>query len=211
MQRCWSLYNKYEKLRIDDLRMDQVRTILLAISLNKMSDWFACQEGDLRWQNIKDIPDFYEDTRAHKGELPNERAVPASHAAEALPPAANAALQEVRRPLFEEAPQENNLTSTLAMEAENTRERRSARRYVRNLRLQIERATGVHEFATTDVSMTGLGLKEALPADVPKQFRAQLVCNGQTLRVICQRISAQQVRLTDAEAWDVLRNWIINW
>lgn len=66
----WSLYNQLEKLRIDDLKTEHVRIILLAIPTRRMGQWYACREGDMTWQLISDIPDFYEDVRAMKGLSP---------------------------------------------------------------------------------------------------------------------------------------------
>src|SRR5665213_4129700 len=120
MQKCWSLYNKEEKLRIDDLRIDQVRTILLAIPSSRTHEWYACREGDLHWQSLSDVPDFYEDAMTQKG-----HALPAPKKS-AEEPTQKASAKAPRRPLFEEGV--DDLETTLQVEAVVTKERRTARR-----------------------------------------------------------------------------------
>ncbi|MGZ3722097.1 MAG: hypothetical protein ACXVA9_04145 [Bdellovibrionales bacterium] len=206
MHKCWSLYNKEEKLRIDDLRIDQVRTILLAIPSKKLGEWYACREGDLHWQSLADVPDFYEDAIVSKGadvpvlspSQPERRSSPPS-ATKASPP---------RRPLFEEGSDE--LETTLQVESVPTKERRTARRYVRNLTFKLAGAQKF-ECATADVSMSGVSLKEKLPGGTPKSFRAELSMNGTTVRILVNKVSDTTIKILEADAWDVLRNWIVNW
>ena len=50
--KMWSLYNKAEKLRVDDLTLEQVKIVLLGISSRQMSDWYTCQEGQLNWEQL---------------------------------------------------------------------------------------------------------------------------------------------------------------
>lgn len=217
MQRLWSLYNKDEKLRIDDLKPDQVKIILLAIPTAKMEGWFACQEGDLHWQSIAAIPEFYEDVRQIKG----LEAAPIKIAAGAEPsisspvrptaatnPPANKPTPN-RRPLFEDAPDEN-ATGSLMLENVSTRERRSARRFVRQLNFHMR--VGDHEFncLTLDVSMSGISLSEPLPSWAAKTFRAELELNGQKVKVHCAMVSKTQVKFQDSESWHIIRSWIVN-
>jgi hypothetical protein len=62
----WSLFNKEEKLRVDDLSIEQIQTIMLAIPSSKMPSWFAWRDGDMSWQNIADFPEFFHAARAGK-------------------------------------------------------------------------------------------------------------------------------------------------
>jgi hypothetical protein len=208
MHKCWSLYNKEEKLRIDDLRVDQVRTILLAIPNSKVGEWYACREGDLHWQSLADVPDFYDDAAASKGHettAPTES--PGSRPKDNTP--STTKVSPPRRPLFEDgAPLDAE--TTLQVESVPTKERRTARRYVRNLNFRLL-GTQKFECATADVSMGGISLKENLPAGTPKSFRAELSMNGSTLRILANKVSDSKVKILEADSWEVLRNWIVNW
>jgi hypothetical protein len=203
MHKCWSLYNKEEKLRIDDLRVDQVKTILLAIPSSRIGEWYACCEGDLSWQSLADVPDFYEEAMEHKGKDPHV-AVKADTAPSTTKP------QVARRPLFEDAA--DAADTTLQMESAQTKERRSARRYVRNLNFRLSGTTGLKFMCeTANISMSGISLTEALPPTTPKNFRAELSLDGTNLRILCNKVSDTTVKILEADAWDVLRNWIVNW
>jgi hypothetical protein len=202
MHKCWSMYNKEEKLRIDDLRVDQVKTILLAIPTSKIGDWYACREGDMSWQSLADVPDFYEEAMTSKGKDPHLAAKPLG------PPAAKA--QAPRRPLFEDV--DDAADTTLQMEAVQTKERRTARRYVRNLKFRLSGTTGLKfDCETADISMGGVSLKENLPEQTPKSFKAELSLDGDSVRILCNKISGTAVKILEADKWDVLRNWIVNW
>lgn len=210
MHKCWSLFNKEDKLRIDDLSVEQVRTILLAIPTSRMRDWFACREGEVHWQALVDISDFYEDVRAAKGNSylaeEKEEAPPLAKAVGA--PAAKA--PSARRPLFEDAP-DAQTEATLQMESVNTKERRSARRYARRLVFRVFLGSKKFEAQTVDISMGGLSLADPLPQGLGKNFRAELSFNGVDMQIVCSRVTETQLKLLEAEAWDVLRQWIANW
>lgn len=204
MQRPWSLYNKEEKLRIDDLKPEHVRIILLAIPTSRMGDWYACLEGDIHWQPISSIPEFYEDVRQIKGK-------PSDAAPKADPLAAPKSAP--RRPLFEDAPVEMMKTDpTLQMENLKTKERRTARRYNRMLDFRInDSAAKTFQCETVDVSMNGLSLERELPDWVAKHFQAELHWNNRVVKIKCTKVSADKLKIVDADAWDVLRKWIVNW
>ncbi len=220
MQKIWSLYNKSEKLRIDALTADQVRTILLAISSSKMLDWYACREGDMQWQRIKDFPEFYEDVHAAKG----DSFVPADDDTEPTKtktktdvkskkpsgPPATAAQKSKRRPLFEDAPA-GKTEATLQMEAVQTKERRSARRFPRRLVFRAASSSKTFESQTVDISMSGLSLKEKPPSWLNQTFRAELVFSGVKLKILCSKVEDNKLKIVEAEAWDILRLWIANW
>lgn len=205
MHKCWSLYNKEEKLRIDDLRIDQVRTILLAIPSSRIRDWYACKEGDLHWQAIGEVPEFYEDAMAVKGT--SEPAKQDTETAEK--PSAPA--KAVRRPLFEDAPAGGEFETTLQVESVPTKERRTARRYVRNLEFKVTVPGTNFKCDTLDISMSGVSLKENLPASLPKSFRAELSLSGSVVKIHVNRITDNTLKFVEADAWDVLRQWIVNW
>lgn len=206
MQRPWSLYNKEEKLRIDDLKPEHVRIILLAIPTSRMGDWYACLEGDVHWQPISSIPEFYEDVRQIKGK-------PADHAAPPKQDPMAAPVAAPRRPLFEDAPEDMMKTDpTLQVENLKTKERRTARRYNRMLNFRINEGAGkIFDCETVDVSMNGLSLERDLPDWVGKHFQAELSLNNRTVKIKCTKVSADKLKLVDADAWDVLRKWIVNW
>lgn len=219
MQRLWSLYNKDEKLRIDDLTAENVKIILLAIPTGKMTEWFACQEGDLHWLPIATIPEFYEDVRQIKGvsfapkmaagaEHMSVPSTPSKTAPEPIHPVPMKPTEE-RRPLFEEAPDET--AKTLQIENEETNERRSARRFPRQLTFLVSKAGKTFEGETVDISMSGLSLKSPLPDWVTKTFRAHIELNGQTTGVLCLRVDDRKVKFLEADSWNLIRLWIVNW
>lgn len=212
MQRLWSLYNKFEQLRIDNLKSEHVRIILLSIPMHRMIDWYACQEGDIHWQPIANIPEFYEDVRQIKG---RKDLIPPKLEESQAPPSPNSKTsEEARRPLFEEVPQsiDNAKTATIALEVESTKERRSARRYPRILKFIAATPSGERfETETKDVSMSGLALVNDLPPSIDKRFRAELWLNNNCVQVACTRVNSNTVKLDQASSWDLIRAWIVNW
>ena len=202
MHKCWSLYNKEEKLRIDDLTKDQVRTILLAISAKKIKYWYACREGDLHWQGIADLPDFHDDAMAAKGEssFKSEESKVKDPKKPNGPP---------RRPLFEDGP--TLAGTTIKIEAVQTKERRTARRYLRHLLFRVKFGGTVFECPTKDVSMGGISLTKDLPPIPQKTFRAELLWNDQAIKVLCSRVTDQSLKIIEADSWDLLRQWLVNW
>lgn len=205
MQKPWSLYNKEEKLRIDDLLPEHVRIILLAIPTARMIEWYACQEGDIHWQPIAAIPEYYEDVRALKGKDADSAKFDAS---------AEPAVKEplVRRPLFDEPnPDLMRTEPAVVVEKSVTKERRSARRYPRQLDFRISHAGKSFECKTGDISMSGLSTNESIPSWVPKNFRAELAHGKTRINIMCHRVSDHQLKIVDCESWDVMRKWIVNW
>ena len=201
MQKPWSIYNKVEKLRVDDLKPEQVKLILLTIPTAKMGDWYACQEGDIHWQPMSAIPDFYEDVRMLKG----------GSSEQAAPEVKNT--NSPRRPLFEDAPDEHALKTdpALIIDLKETKERRSARRYNRNLIFKVIDGGKSFQSETSDISMSGVSLKDQLPEWVPKKFKAVLSSNKNNIQITCSRVDNNKLKLIDSESWDVIRQWLVNW
>ncbi|HMN70143.1 MAG TPA: PilZ domain-containing protein, partial [Bdellovibrionales bacterium] len=160
-----------------------------------------CQEGDLRWQPIGAIAEFYEDVRQLKGRHKES------------PPLQETPVQEPapRRPLFEDAPGDPTHT-TLVVEKSTTSERRTARRYDRSFHFRVRAGEGKY-FATrtSDVSMTGLSLQDSLPTWIQKKFRAELAHNQGSIEIICERISDTQLKIEETANWEALRAWIVSW
>jgi len=215
MQKPWSLYNKEDKLRVDDLTTEHVRIILLATATSRMSHWYACQEGDIHWQPISAIPEFYEDVRQIKGVPEDEdrdreiTLTPAAPLAHDPAPPVQKSVQ--RRPLFEDAPAELKTDPTLQIEKANIKERRTARRYPREITFRLKFDDKVFECKTLDISMSGLSLEQPLPEWAPKSFPAELEMNKTVVRVLCSKVSAQQMKIKESSSWDVIRAWIVNW
>ncbi len=218
MQRPWSMYNKVEKLRVDDLKPEHVKLILLAIPNAKMNEWYACQEGDLHWQPISSIPEFYEDVRQLKGTALTDDQAQAIGKVQPPTPKADADAedapkkQNARRPLFEDAPEDAMMTDpALMVDTSRTSERRSARRYQRKLMFRVIQGGKSFQTETEDVSMAGVSLNDQLPPWVPKTFRAELALNKTNVRVLCERVDDNKLKLKDADSWDVIRQWLVNW
>lgn len=222
MQTRWSLFNKEDKLRVDDLTPEQVKTILLAVPSHRMKDWFACRGGDVHWHALTDIPEFYEDVRALRGLSESDNSVPPSEASKPpVPqrdrrapqaPPSPAPQTQSHRPLFEDVSMEAD--PTLAIESEPTEERRSARRFLSRLDFKVIQGGKVFESQTKNVSMSGLALKEQLPGWIPKTFRAQVGLHGQVLNIVAARVEktdGSQLKILEAESWELLRRWIANW
>lgn len=204
MEKPWSLYNKEEKLRIDDLKSEHVRIILLAIPTAQMTNWYACQEGDLRWQAVGDIPEFYEDVRQIKGTgaLP-----PPKEETEESPQRK----EDPRRPLFEDSPDDSPSNPTLQVDFNSTKERRTARRYPRKLMFKVLQGGKSFQSETVDVSMSGLSIEQQLPNWIPKTFHAELELNKTNIRVLCTRVNESKLKIMESDSWDVIRKWIVNW
>lgn len=200
MDNLWSMYNKVEKLRIDDLKTEHVRIILLAVPSRRMADWYACREGDMQWSAISEIPEFYEDVRVLKG-LPEESPPPKP----ATPPARK--VDPPRRPLFEEAP--SDPTAPIDMATTRVQERRSARRFPRGLQFALKQ--GGFTCTTRDVSIGGLSLSEPLPKTAGRTFRCTLAHEGTVVDLTCERVTDTKLKVLECESWDVIRKWIVNW
>ena len=211
MEPLWSMYDKIEKLRIDGLKTEHVRIILLGVPTRRMAHWYACREGDMQWRPIAEISEFYDDVSVFKGALedvaPEQKATKAPTKPTA-PPLKRA--PDPRRPLFEEAPHSPE-EADLGMMTTNVKERRSTRRFARELEFSVKSADGSFQCLTHDISTQGLSLKEPLPRWVGKKFRAKIAHGGSVVRLICEQVSTNKLRIVDADSWEVIRQWIVMW
>lgn len=214
MERTWSLYNRVEDLRVDDLRPDQVRTIMLAIPPSQLSNWYACQEGDLQWVALESVSEFYMDAMANR-----QKSTPLAKAAgdDSGTPDFNGVILPVsrsktnqRRPLFEDMPENVEAPDFEVKNEEDREERRTSVRYPR--KIAVSAVVGTNTFSThsENVSMGGMKTVHPIPDWLPRTFKAQLSLNGQTVNVYCKKIGAQQVRLMDADSWEIIRQWLVN-
>lgn len=198
----WSLFNKEEKLRIDDLCVEQIRTILLAVPSSRMASWFAWRDGDMSWQNIADFPEFFEDARISKEIV-------------------HAPIKSVdnRRPIFEEAPpqtetdiEEIRIETGLGLQNFKVKERRSARRYPRNLTFHVDLTTGgIFECGTEDISVSGISLDTVMPSSLPKTFSAALRWNEIQIKILCNKVNERSVKILETSNWELLKQWLVSW
>jgi len=93
----------------------------------------------------------------------------------------------------------------------NVKERRSTRRFLRNLDFRVKIGAQTFTCETHDISTQGLSLRNPLPQWVPKNFRAKLSFAKADVRVVCCRISETKLQILDADHWDVIRKWIVMW
>lgn len=215
MRKPWSLYNKEDKLRVDDLTSEQVRVVLLATATKRMHHWYACQEGDLHWQPITSIPEFYEDVREIKGpqdetsEVPSIENASGSENKSHQTPAVSDPVE--RRPLFEDGPSDLRTDPALQVDTARIQERRAARRYPRKLDFRTE--VGGQDFSceTVDISMSGLSLAQDLPSWIPRTFQADISLGKKSVKVHCSRVTGRKLKIREASSWDVIRAWIVNW
>lgn len=212
MERSWSLYNKVERLRVDDLRPEQVRTIMLGIPSSQVHNWYACQEGDLHWVALQSLPEFHVDYMGaaaipEMDEPPLAKASGDNFSEPLLTP--SVPKTKPRRPLFEDSPEPLLTNPALEVVKTEINERRSARRYHKKLAFSVLIEGQSFASQTVDVSMGGMSIRDPLPAWVTKHFRAQLMLNQQTVIVFCKRVSASQIRIMDCDSWEVLRHWIV--
>jgi hypothetical protein len=208
----WSLYNSVDKIQIDDLKTEQVRTVLLSIPTVKMKDWMICRKGSLHWQSILQVPDFYEDVRDLKGDTQNLQASDLEHQS----PKQRSAPPDARRPLFEEIDLDAEETLSLMNAGQGeVKERRSARRHMKSLRFEVIQGGQTFKTETVDVSMAGLSLEEKLPDWAKKEFLAVVSLNDHKMKLRVSRVdddsSKTKLKIVEAEHWDVLRSWVVGW
>lgn len=183
MLNLWSLFNKEERLRVDDLTVDQVKVILLSISARRLHEWYACQEGQNHWLPITSIKEFKD-----KEEVTATETIPIKAAVGA-----------------------DGLTDpTLLVDFSATKERRSARRYTRKLGFRVQMGPNTYLSQTVDVSMNGLSLETELPPWVPRSFQAQLSLNQEAISINCEKVGPKKLKITGSESWDLIRRWIVN-
>jgi hypothetical protein len=202
------MYNKSEKLRIDGLKTEHVRIILLSVPTRKMENWFACREGDMQWRPIGEITEFYEDTRVLKGNPESTGAHTKKTSKPKTPPVH--AKREERRPLFEDMADEILYAEDVVLTS-RVKERRSTPRYPRKLDFSVRIDDKSFKCDTHDISMHGLSLNEPLPRWVPKTFNAKLSHAGSDVRIRCERVTDSKLQLINSESWDVIRKWIVKW
>lgn len=225
--KTWSLYNREEKLRIDDLSLEQVKIILLAISSRRMHEWYACQSGDLSWRPLAEVPEYFNDVHS----IQQETASMAKAAGQDFAVGRQTRIAGIKtetktkktKPRLKAVPSpkpdaqgeiDGGLIQTvhdLIVDKAQTRERRSARRYARKISFQVTRDQGTFISETVDISMNGLSLREPLPAWVPRAFSATLKLNQYSINIQCEKVSDQKLKITAAESWDLIRQWIVNW
>lgn len=206
----WSLYNSVDKIQIDDLKTEQVRIVLLSIPTVRMKDWMICKKGDVHWQSLLQVPEFFEDVRDLKGDTQGIE-LEAS-------PAKKAPAPPSRRPLFEDINLDSEDTLSLMDETQSfaeVKERRTARRYVKTLELVIKTSGINFQTETVDVSMSGLSVKDTLPENLKKQFPATLSYKGYHLKVVLERVeddpTGSKLKIHDVDQWDTLRSWVVGW
>lgn len=215
MERSWSLYNKVEKLRVDDLKSDQVRTILLAIPASQLANWYACQEGDLHWVPLRQVSEFYIDLPTLQHEdiaVFVEPRMPQAAGHDIRSDAARAVTHsktKSRRPLFEDPPEDLISNPSLEIVKAETNERRSARRYSLQLLFRVSLEGQVFETNTVDISLGGLSVKDNIPTWIPRTFRAELSSQRGSINIVCKKVSSNQIRLMESDSWDLLRQWLV--
>lgn len=222
--KSWSLYNREEKLRIDDLTLEQVKIILLAISTRRMPEWYACQPGDLSWKPLSEIPEYLNEVRAIQDETVSMKKaiggdvvtrtkskVKAAKSPSAQPKAKTKVKSQPKIDL-NAIDGANILTiHDLIVDKSQTQERRSARRYSRKISFQVTRNENSFVSQTVDISMNGLSIREALPSWIPRSFSAHLQLNQYKISIQCERVSDHQLKIIAAESWDLIRQWIVNY
>ncbi len=226
--KSWSLYNREEKLRIDDLNIEQVKIILLAISTRRMHEWYACQSGDLSWKPLAEIPEYFNEVKSIQDETaPIKMAIGGdasvthrigktktttktkSKAKVKAKPAAAPQPSSGANAMIDGA---NILTiHDLVVDKAQTKERRTARRYARQISFQVSKDQNKFISQTVDISMSGLSLREPLPSWVPRSFSAILKLNQYSITIHCEKVDDQKLKITGAESWDLIRQWIVNW
>ncbi|NCN41970.1 PilZ domain-containing protein [bacterium] len=213
MSSLWSLYNKSDKIQIDDLKTEQVKVVLLSISSMKMKDWEICKKGTVHWQPLALHPDFYEEVENLKGSSMG----PTSSESASTPPYQNAPSSgESKSSLFDEIDLDSEETLSLMDGAHvDVEERRSARRHHRILKFEIIQGEKRFETETKDISMSGMKLKEPLPDWIKSEFRAQVSLNDQVVDLRVARLSKDKkdtsVKILDASTWGLLKSWVIGW
>ena len=197
MELSWSLYNKIERLRVENLSTAQVRTILLSIPTRRLDQWYACASDQLRWLPLADHATFFEDVRVFRG------AEAAGHLQIARAPAP---LKLVGAP--PEAPAEWIEGSDFDLSTLALSERRAARRVSRRCEFVVAGGPGEFRSLTKDLSFGGLSIETALPAWVPKTFRATLSTAGKTAEILCTRVSDSNFQIVESDSWPVLHSWL---
>lgn len=222
--KTWSLYNREEKLRIDDLSLEQVRIILLAISSRRMHEWYACEAGDLSWRPLSAIPEYLNEVQAIQHEVVVKKAA-GQDFIEAKVSKRDKTRSKIKKPKASlkavptPKPDTNGeidggqikTVHDLVVDHSQTKERRSARRYARQLLFQVTKDENRFISQTVDISMNGLSLKEPLPDWVPRAFSATLKLNQYSIRIQCEKVNEKKLKITAAESWDLIRQWIVNW
>ena len=209
----WSLYNSVDKIQIDDLKTEQVRIVLLSIPTVKMKDWMICRKGNLHWQSILQVPDFYDDVRELKGDT---QALKPGDLNDEPPKKSGNPAPPSRRPLFEDIDIDSEETLSLMNAGQgDVRERRSARRHLKALRFEVVQGGKTFHTETVDVSMSGMSLEEGLPEWAKKEFLAVISLNDHKMKLRVSRVdedkSHTKLKIVDAEHWDVLRSWVVGW
>lgn len=228
--KSWSLYNREEKLRIDDLNIEQVKIILLSISARRIHEWYACQAGDLSWKPLAEVPEYFQETEEIRGEATAFRATAGDEKSFTKIAGDTKTLTRTKKPVPKGKAKEKSIKKVttaphngmldganiltihdLIVDKSQTQERRSARRYVRQLSFQVTRDQNTFVSQTVDISMNGLSLRNPLPPWVPRAFSATLKLNQYSIKIQCEKVDEQKLKIIAAESWDLIRQWIVNW
>ncbi len=226
--KTWSLYNREEKLRIDDLSLEQVKIILLSISTRRMHEWYACLAGDLSWRPLAEVPEYFNEVRSIQQDTASlqkvagqdfssgrQTRVAGRTKTQTKTKKTKPRLKAVPSPKPDASGEiDGGMIQTvhdLVVDKSQTKERRSARRYARKISFQVTKEQNSFNSETLDISMNGLSLREPLPAWVPRAFSATLKLNQYSINIQCEKVSDRKLKITAAESWDLIRQWIVNW
>lgn len=187
----WSLYNSEEKLRIDDLTTEHVRIILLSISARRLPEWMIYQSAESGWQPLAKAAEFRENLENLMG---------------------LAVLQPTKKPskppvLRIGAGAQKPVTRTRI----HAKDRRSAKRYSRQLKFHAFVEGKNFECDTIDISLSGLALSKKLPLWLPKTFRATLRLKETLVLILCTRVNDTKLKILECDSWNVIRQWMVNW
>ena len=104
--------------------------------------------------------------------------------------------------------QDNSITVVQKRYTKLNAERRKARRWEREIEMQIRVGGCLNTVYTKDISSTGVAFAMDLPSNVPSTFKAQVSLRNGTVEIIFRKLSNGRAQILDVNNWSFFKRFL---
>lgn len=223
----WSIYNRAEEVRIDGLHAFQISALLESFSPDSFSSWLIWQDGWVDWQDlgkvvdslfpgvrdrntqVSSVPEMQPNSGVIAEQSPFSYGQSDTRKIETLSAKANPNVPEIPLSLVDSLPQ----TSAAEIKKE---ERRSNLRFSVPIKLFLHIDGSVLKNETSDISLSGMRLKNAITKEPKGSFDVTLVHQGTELAARCRllvsegEVTRTRLHIEKCNRIEILRTWIVD-
>jgi hypothetical protein len=218
----WSLYNTADEVRVDGLRTVQMKALLRGLSPLALSEWLVWQEGTQEWRKATDLNEIIEKSSADGkisapiAPVSIENATTFATTVDLSDPKTKGSALKNAGVEISAAPAPTALGPKPGDENPAPSRNRLHRRFLLNVKAFVTFQGRVFPNETLDVSVAGMKLKTALPAEITGSFSVSLVKDTQELTLRCCVVKSEtgpkksRLLIESCNRMDVLRTWILD-